>query len=68
MAFNHTCKTEIGVCDCGEMIFYRAKNTEQIKDRLYDWVLLGKEWHKLKNCIFKVEWLIDCECVFAHDR
>jgi hypothetical protein len=66
MAFLHTCRLEIGFCDCGEVIFYQPKNKKEIKDNIYDWVLVGDKWQKLKYCELDTEWLIECKCIFAH--
>lgn len=67
MAFKHTCKTEIGFSDCGEVIFYRPNHTKEIKDDLYDWVLVGEKWQKLRHCQLYKEWLIESKCIFAHE-
>ena len=67
MAFLHTCKTEIGLCDCGCFWFYKPETQKDIKDNLYDWVLIGSRWTKLKNCTLSIKTLIECDCVFAYE-
>jgi hypothetical protein len=47
------------------MEFYRPDCTDDISDDLYDWVLVGKEWHKLRFREHSLESLIECECLFA---
>ena len=67
MAFNHTCSKEFntGICDCGEMEFYHPNCVEDITDKMYDWVLYGKEWHKLRFTEQSYAELIESDCVFA---
>ena len=56
----------LGLCSCGEIILYKPKSVDDIKNKMHDLVLIGATWTKLKYCMYKNEWLIDCDCVFAH--
>jgi len=63
---NHEFSNYTGLCNCGEVLLYKPKSIKDIKDNLYDLVLIGTTWNKLKYCMYKTEWLIDCDCLFAH--
>ena len=67
MAFNHTCSKDfnVGICDCGDMEFYRPDCVDDITDKMYDWVLQGNEWHKLRFVEHSLEALVESECLFA---
>ena len=67
MAFYHTCSEEfgLGICDCGKVEFYRPDCVDDITDKMYDWVLVGKTWSKLRFVGIMFETLVECECLFA---
>lgn len=65
MAFICRCDPAEGFCKCGKTLFYYPKDSDEIG--MYDWVLVGKNWGKIRFTEYNWDHLVKAKCLFAKD-